>query len=82
MSIKAIRTCIVCRKSENPSALIRLTLVDGKVIPDLKGGAPGRGAWLHRECAESAIQRGSFKFAFKATSAPDVSELIIFLGNK
>jgi hypothetical protein len=82
VSIKAIRTCIVCRKSENPSALIRLTLSDGKVIPDLKGGAPGRGAWLHRECAESAIQRGAFKFAFKQTIAPDVSELINFLDKK
>jgi hypothetical protein len=82
VSIKPIRTCIVCRKSENPSALIRLTLVDGKVIPDFKGGAPGRGAWLHRECVESAIQRGSFKFAFKQTSTPDVSELINRLDNK
>lgn len=82
MSIKPIRTCIVCRKSESPSALIRLTLIDGKVIPDLKGGAPGRGAWLHRDCAESAIQRGSFKFAFKQVKNPDVSELINFLGNK
>jgi predicted RNA-binding protein YlxR (DUF448 family) len=82
VSIKPIRTCIVCRKSEDSSALIRLTLVDGKVIPDFKGGAPGRGAWLHRDCVESAIQRGSFKFAFKQASAPDVSELINLLDKK
>ncbi|MEY3218180.1 MAG: hypothetical protein RLY96_643, partial [Actinomycetota bacterium] len=45
-----VRSCIGCRKRANPSALIRVVLVDGKVIPDLKGGAAGRGAWLHKKC--------------------------------
>jgi len=74
-----VRSCISCRKKENPSALIRVVLVDGKVIPDVKGGAPGRGAWLHKKCAEGAISRGAFRFAFKQDVAIDVSELLKFL---
>jgi predicted RNA-binding protein YlxR (DUF448 family) len=74
-----VRSCISCRKRANPSALIRVVLVDGKVIPDLKGGAAGRGAWLHKKCAEVAIARNAFLFAFKQEEAVDVSELLKFL---
>ncbi len=78
-----VRSCIGCRKRANPSALIRVVLVDGKVIPDLKGGAAGRGAWLHKKCAEVAIARHAFVFAFKTnkaqTEAVDVSELQQYL---
>ena len=74
-----VRSCISCRKRANPSALIRVVLVDGKVIPDLKGGAAGRGAWLHKKCAEVAINRNAFRFAFKQEEAVDVSELLKFL---
>jgi predicted RNA-binding protein YlxR (DUF448 family) len=60
-----------------------VVLVDGKVIPDIKGGAAGRGAWLHKKCAEVAIARNAFHFAFKTnkaqTEAVDVSELLNFL---
>jgi len=74
-----VRSCVSCRKRANPSALIRVVLVDGKVIPDLKGGAAGRGAWLHKKCAEVAIARNAFRFAFKQDDAVDVSELLKFL---
>ena len=74
-----VRSCISCRKRANPSALIRVVLVDGKVIPDLKGGAAGRGAWIHKKCAEVAIARNAFRFAFKQEEAVDVSELLKFL---
>ncbi|MEY5030831.1 MAG: hypothetical protein RLZZ334_778 [Actinomycetota bacterium] len=78
-----VRSCISCRKKANPSALIRVVLVDGKVIPDPKGGAAGRGAWLHKKCAEVAIARNAFVFAFKTNKAQDaavdVSELLKFL---
>ena len=80
-----VRSCISCRKKENPSALIRVVLVDGKVIPDIKGGAAGRGAWLHKKCAEVAIARNAFVYAFKTNKAHDgavdVSELLKFLQN-
>jgi uncharacterized protein len=78
-----VRSCISCRKRANPSALIRVVLIDGKVVPDLKGGAAGRGAWFHKKCAEVAIARNAFDFAFKTNKAQDgavdVSELLEFL---
>ena len=79
-----VRSCIGCRKKANPSALIRVVLIAGKVIPDIKGGAPGRGAWLHKKCAEGAISRGAFRLAPKRHNnehdeAIDVSELLKFL---
>jgi len=78
-----VRSCINCRKKDQPAALIRVVLIDGKVIPDIKGGAPGRGAWLHKKCAEVAIARNAFPFAFKVDKAHDeavdVSELLKFL---
>ena len=74
-----VRSCISCRKRANPSALIRVVLIDGKVIPDVKGGAAGRGAWLHKKCAEVAIARNAFRFAFKQDAAVDLSELLKFL---
>ncbi|MEY2850856.1 MAG: hypothetical protein RJA96_727 [Actinomycetota bacterium] len=80
-----VRSCISCRKRANPAALIRVVLIDGKVIPDIKGGAPGRGAWLHKKCAEVAIARNAFVYAFKTnkvqTEAVDVSELLKYLQN-
>lgn len=54
-------------------------MVDGMVIPDIKAGAPGRGAWLHKKCADVAISRGAFRFAFKQEVAVDVSKLLDFL---
>ena len=78
-----VRSCIGCRKKANPAALIRVVLIDGKLVPDIKGGAPGRGAWLHKKCAEVAIARNAFRFAFKVDKAHDeaidVSELLKFL---
>jgi predicted RNA-binding protein YlxR (DUF448 family) len=79
-----VRSCIGCRKKANPAALIRVVLIDGKLVPDIKGGAPGRGAWLHKKCAEGAISRGAFRFALtinkeQQDEAIDVSELLKFL---
>lgn len=79
LRIFAIRTCIACRKSENSANLLRVVLVDGAVTPDLKGNLPGRGARLHRACGFDAIHRKAFKWAFKLTESPDVSQFKKFL---
>ena len=76
-----VRSCISCRKRGNPSAMIRVVLIDGVVTPDVKKGAPGRGAWLHKNCAEVAISRDAFRFAFKQDVSVDVSKLLDFLKN-
>lgn len=70
-----IRSCIGCRKTGSPSSLMRMVLVDGKVIFDQQQIAPGRGAWVHRKCLELAIDRKAFKWAFKLTEMPEVEEI-------
>ena len=70
-----IRSCIGCRKTGSPSNLMRMVLLDGKVIFDQKQIAPGRGAWVHRKCLELAIDRKAFKWAFKLTEMPEVEEV-------
>jgi uncharacterized protein len=69
-----IRSCIGCRKTGGPSELMRMVLVDGKVIFDQPQIAPGRGAWVHRKCLKQAIDRQAFKWAFKLTSMPELSK--------
>lgn len=42
------RTCAACRRVTRPEELVRWVRdEDGGVIPDLRGTAFGRGAWLH-----------------------------------
>ena len=68
-----IRSCIGCRKTGSPTSLVRMVLVDGKVIFDQQQIAPGRGAWVHRKCLKLAIDRKAFKWAFKLTAMPEIS---------
>ena len=70
-----IRSCIGCRKTDSPSNLLRMVLVDGKVIFDQLQIAPGRGAWVHRKCLKMAIDRQALKWAFRLSSMPDVTDL-------
>ena len=70
-----IRSCIGCRKTGEPSELMRMVLVGGKVIFDQQQIAPGRGAWVHRKCLKMAIDRQAFKWAFKLTEMPEVEEV-------
>ncbi len=49
------RTCILTRDSSTPTHLIRLALApDGRVLPDVRAKAPGRGAWIGVTAAELA----------------------------
>ena len=77
--IKLIRTCIVCRKSQEPSQLLRVNCIDGVITPTSGGKSQGRGAWLHLSCGFLAIDRKAFKSAFKLEQAPDVTQFITFL---
>ena len=79
LSIKPIRTCIVCRKSEHPSQLLRVNCIDGVITPVLAGKSQGRGAWLHLQCGYVAIERKAFKWAFKLDEMPDVTQFKEFL---
>ncbi|MBI3430341.1 MAG: YlxR family protein [Actinobacteria bacterium] len=76
---KTLRSCIDCRKREDPSALLRVVCIDGKVIPDPHRTSPGRGAWVHRLCAVRAVERGSFRWAFRRESPVDGSEVLAYI---
>ena len=70
-----IRSCIGCRKTASPTGLMRMVLLDGKVIFDQQQIAPGRGAWVHRKCLKLAVDRQALKRAFRLCSMPDVTDL-------
>ncbi len=76
------RTCLGCRRRDERSALLRMVLRDGVVIPDPKAALPGRGAWVHRsrECVESAVKRRAFGRAFRTTVSLDVDAVIAAVG--
>ena len=55
------RTCVGCHAEVASEELVRVVLgPDGTLVPDPRGGAFGRGAWLHPrpECLVRAVPRG------------------------
>jgi uncharacterized protein len=77
---EAERRCIITGERGPKSGLVRLALdPEGKVAPDIRARAPGRGAWIgvERTVLDTAISKGKLKGAlsraFKgaAISIPD-----------
>ena len=54
-----VRTCCGCGQREAQERLVRVSIVDGSLMPDFKRQREGRGAYLHRhpECW-AAFMRG------------------------
>lgn len=81
-----VRSCILTRSKGERGELIRLALApDGRVLPDIRAKAPGRGAWIGVTRAELAAAhakgklRGALARAFKGnalTIPDDLPELI------
>lgn len=66
------RTCILSREEAPRDGLVRLVLApDGRVLPDVRAKAPGRGAWIGVDAAALAAAqakgklRGALARAFK-----------------
>jgi predicted RNA-binding protein YlxR (DUF448 family) len=64
------RTCIGCRRRATTDALVRLALVDGRLVlwgPRASARPAGRGASLHPEavCLRAALASGAFGRAFR-----------------
>jgi predicted RNA-binding protein YlxR (DUF448 family) len=57
-----------CGRSRPKSELLRFVRVEGRVVRDPDGRAPGRGAYLCRdpECLRLADRRGAFKRSVRA----------------
>lgn len=72
-----LRTCIGCKTSGPPQDLLRLVVgPDGQVVPDLAGGAFGRGAWVHARpaCVEGAV-RGGLSRGLKTKVTADAAQV-------
>lgn len=69
------RTCVGCRREAAPDDLMRVVLApDGAVVPDLAGGALGRGAWIHPDpaCWTKAVPAGlSASFRARVQTTPE-----------
>jgi predicted RNA-binding protein YlxR (DUF448 family) len=82
------RTCIACRKKNTwdkqslDSTLVRVVRQGLALTPDPDRKAPGRGAWVHKECVTQAIERKSFKAAFKTAENLDHSLLQAFIADE
>src|SRR4051812_26252913 len=72
-----LRTCIGCRSRERPTELLRVVVVDGVVLPDLRRRLPGRGAWLHSstECLDAAERRRAFGRALRVPGQLDITKI-------
>ena len=81
-----LRTCILSREESPRDGLIRLALApDGRILPDVRAKAPGRGAWIGVDSGELATAqakgklRGALARAFKTgefTMPDDLPQLI------
>lgn len=82
------RTCIACRKKYSwdeqalSDTLVRVVRRGLVLLPDPDRTEPGRGAWVHRECVAHAIERKSFRAAFKSSENFDHSQLQTFIADE
>jgi uncharacterized protein len=61
---RPLRSCVACRVQRAQDTLVRITVVEGRLLPDGPPGArrrPGRGAYLCPDatCVERAVARES-----------------------
>jgi hypothetical protein len=72
-----VRTCVGCRVRAAKSDLLRLVVIGNQVVPDHRGGVPGRGAYVHPDpgCLELAVRRRAFPRAFRHAGPLDISPL-------
>ncbi len=64
-----IRTCAGCGRKAPQRELMRFTAVDGELVHDPPGHAPGRGAYTcpRRACFERAASRRAFARTLRRT---------------
>lgn len=86
---RPVRTCVGCRGRAVTTELLRLVvervsptgLGTVRVVPDLAGRLPGRGAWLHPlpDCLDLAERRRVFARAFRLAGPFDLDEVRRYL---
>lgn len=72
-----MRTCVGCRARSAKTDLLRVVVVEGRLVPDPRGRLPGRGASVHPDprCLDLAERRRAFSRAFRLAGPLDASML-------
>ncbi|MBT5088951.1 MAG: YlxR family protein [Micrococcales bacterium] len=52
-----IRTCVGCRQRDSMQNLLRVVSLEGELQVDQQRKLPGRGAWIHGNCSQLALDR-------------------------
>ena len=58
--MEPVRTCVGCRQHDNRANLLRVVANSQELVFDALATMPGRGAWVHQQCLQLAIDRGAF----------------------
>lgn len=69
-----LRSCVACRTAKAKLELVRFVRTEGgRVVPDPRGRAPGRGAYLCRDaaCWTLAQKRRALERALHVTLGPE-----------
>ena len=70
-----MRQCVGCREMKPKKELVRVVKSpEGVISIDLRGKAPGRGAYVcpSKECLRRAIKSGALARGFETTIPPEV----------
>lgn len=70
-----MRQCVGCREMKPKKELVRVVKSpEGEISMDLKGKAPGRGAYVCRsaECLKKAIKSGALARSFSANIPQEI----------
>ena len=69
-----VRTCVGCRVRAGAGELLRVAVVDGALVLDLRRRIAGRGAWIHPDldCLGRAERRRAFTRALRVPGPLDV----------
>ena len=79
-----IRMCVGCRARAAKSDLLRIVVVEDRLVPDPRATSPGRGASLHLDpdCLALAERRRAFPRALRVTGPLDAEPLRNYLAQE
>lgn len=71
------RTCVGCRQVVAQGQLLRLAVVDERVVPDPRRRAPGRGVYVHArpDCLKAAGKGGLARSLKRGVSRPELDAI-------
>ena len=74
-----VRTCVGCRERAARADLLRVVVVEDRLVPDPRRRLPGRGASVHPDphCVDLAVRRRAFPRALRLPGPLDATELVV-----